>query len=173
MKMDYHKKLLKDLLFMEKMEWLYSFDSKLPKIKKDDLTPEEFQLITDGCGGRTFKPYMYYHLEEPCREHDLRYQSGYRFIDRMFAEFMLFIDIGMIIIAYIYYGRFWIAFRCFLVWPIYIIILLLVGWCTFSIYINDGKKQKGFTSKGLLIHRAKCRKEEVNPKASHNERNRK
>lgn len=144
---------------------------KRPSAK--DYTCEEYIQITNGCGSKTFRPWMYNYFKNDCRVHDFNYAIGFTWWHRIKADFILFLLMVLTCLELTFTKNPWISIRCWLMCPVYFILLLFSGWYTFSQYHYDGSKQQGYASHMLVMMRYKCRVEELNPRASRNERNRK
>ncbi len=132
----------------------------------EDYTNEEFYKITNGCGSKTFRPWMHKYFNHACRLHDFRYAIGYTERHRIWADILLFLQMGFQLVSIISYQNAWVSLRCLLMWPVYFILLLFSGWYTFSKYHFDGSKQEGYATPLLVLQRYKCRHEELNPRAS-------
>lgn len=137
-------------------------------VAREDFTDEEFKRLTDGCGSKSFRPWMHSYFEDDCRIHDFLYQSGYTETHRIIADIILFMC--MLVTAFKWVFHIHIFVLLIILCPIYFLLLLFSGWYTFSRFHIDGSKQKGYASKRLMTLRMECRKEELNPLASYNER---
>lgn len=147
-------------------------DSTKDPEKIEDIPPELFEHITDGCGGANLRPWMHEFLEPVCRRHDLRYQRGYSWWHRITADILLFIEgvrfcLWMIAICPKLILK---SLAALVMIPIYFVLLIFSGWYTFSRFKFNGDKMTGFQTLSVMELRADLRKEEANPKASYNEK---
>lgn len=144
-----------------------------------DYTKEEFKSVTDGCGSISLRaklPWLTFFIvaiECICRRHDFRYAIGWREAHRIKADILLGFE-GMVyclamLIWYLFTGKFLNCFKlivCFFLAPLFTLILLPVGWVTFTRFRPNGARLQGYVDKSVVLSRAALRKEEINPHAS-------
>lgn len=154
-----------------------------------EVEPAIFGLVTDGCGSSSLRrsieswPIIGWFvgmlnalLEQPCRNHDWRYQNGHRQRDRLRADVLLLWD-GLVVIAGVM-AKPWLLHRVAMLpaftigLVVYVAIVLCCGWYTCTLFRMDGQRLAGHPRASAMVYRAMMRREEQNPLASHSERRR-